>query len=165
MAEITLTGRTGLVLENFKDLLAEVVAFQTWTGEGTAELAEAHVAIFDAPDSMARPRVMVSWGGSITVEAASHSAGDEFNPWIKGAVVRAMFEIDETGAEADDPENAKKKFYEDVETVLEGIEALAGQDARLSILGYTLPLPQIRESEKVHGEGTKYYQMEVQFNL
>lgn len=165
MPAVELTGHTGLILENLKDLLAEAVLFQTWTGEVTAVAAEAHIGLFDVAESFARPRVLINWETAPPVKSDAHDGADHFDPWVQGGVVQTRWEKDEHADHIGDPENGKKIFYNEIEAAIADMKALAGTGERLSIEGYQIQGQVIRESDEIKGDETKFYQLDVWINL
>ena len=93
MADVTLTGRFGAVLENAALLIADAAAFRAWTGTGNQALALGRVSfVTDLDSNWTRPRVLIWFGPEIRLVRDSAGGGSSAFPKWTELMVHVRFE-------------------------------------------------------------------------
>lgn len=136
-------------LENAKTVLANVTAFQTWVGEATAAGAKNHIYLVGygrktrAELIAMRPCALISQTYDASSLVHTKYAGGAVNWFAPKGAVYIQFEdnvaAEYAGANREDHyDDAEIAFTNDIGAIWEGLEALAGSDAYLSISGISV---------------------------
>lgn len=148
-----LTGNFGLMVENLKTFLANLSAFQTWTGTANATAAGSRIHRFYATESsVTRPMALIDFGEDL--QQAVISAGGQFDVHPRGDLM-LYFEADA----ASDDEAGFVSFVNGVESVIAAMQTAMAQRTgavQLAVTGFQPVMgPVIRgvERPRTHTSG------------
>lgn len=168
MPDYVMTSKAGLYIENFKTLLANVLAFRTFSD--SADVAEAKTHIYRLASAVfTRPGVLIVFGEDLVSESDSVGAnGNEFGPWLDGSMI-GIFEKNVSATypsdSSSDKENATAEFADEILLIQDGVEAISGSDGIMEIQGFESLTTIPARATKEQGYPIEFYQWAVKFDL
>jgi hypothetical protein len=157
---VTFSGRYGLQLQAVIDLLANVSAFQTWTGTDDATAAKGRIYVVEKEDdSYTRPCALVSLSEDWRVEEI---ASGTFAPAGTGSAA-VVFSAAVADTYSDDREEGAKDFINDVSGIVDGLCDTA-DDGGYVLVTSIGPAGPPEESDQSQGT-THYYSWEWRLDI